>query len=150
MTIELYQKPNGRWELKMRERPRGQRCLVDRCGRRPSSRKDRICSRCKMRRWRLNNPMQASFNWLRSSAKKRHIVFELTFAEFSAWALETGYLDKRGKTINDFHCDRIDPEQGYKIGNLQLLPASENVRKDPWRKGWRSRAGVESTSENPY
>lgn len=107
-------------------------CSVYRC-RRIVARgtRDRVCSHCKMARWRANHPVENAFASVRDRARKKQIPFELTLAEFRQFVSEAGqgYVEGRGPYVGQLHLDRIDPTRGYVIGNLQVLRAEENSRK---------------------
>lgn len=119
---------NEQWVLlESKKRTKG-RCATLRCTR-PTHAKNKFCSRCLMRRWRCNNPIQDIFNHLKSNAKRRKIEFTLTFSDLLEFCAKTGYHQKRGKLSVDFHIDRIDPNQGYTRDNIQIMLASENCRK---------------------
>ena len=79
-----------------------------------------------MRRWRANNPHISSFAQLKTNANKRGIPFQLSLAEFRTFCDATGYIDKRGRFVGNFHVDRIDSLRGYEASNIQLLSATEN------------------------
>jgi hypothetical protein len=132
MPIKLI--PSGeRFELKMRDKPRGNRCLVEHCGNKRGQ-KSRICSRCLMLRWRANNPEYASFIHLKESAARRSIAFKLTFDEFRAWGHTHGYFTGKGREKDGLTVDRIDQAGAYEIGNIQVLTNEENARKERMRQ----------------
>lgn len=96
--------------------------------RRPKCTRGRTeCPRCQSRRWRAANPVHAAFILLRQSATRHHHPFNLTLPQFTDWCESTGYINLKGRS--SFHCDRIDPDKGYEIGNIRLLSASENSRQ---------------------
>jgi hypothetical protein len=53
----------------------------------------------------------------------------LTFEQFKVFAIQTDYLRGKGKTVNSYSIDRIKNEEGYSIGNIQVLTLSENSKK---------------------
>lgn len=55
--------------------------------------------------------------------------FKLTFEEFKKFAIETNYIQGKGKNKTSYHIDRIDETKGYTIDNIQVLTNSENVKK---------------------
>jgi hypothetical protein len=139
MPIKLI--PTGeRFELVLREKPRGNRCMVQHCGN-DQGQKSRICSRCAMLRWRANNPEYASFQHLKESAKRRNIYFDLTFEEFRAWGHTHGYFLAKGRQKDGLTVDRIDQAGPYSISNIQVLSNEDNARKErmsqldrPWTR----------------
>lgn len=85
------------------------------------------CPKCQSRRWRAANPLRATFLHLKRSASRYRHGFNLTLEQFAQWCAETGYLHRKGRS--EYHCDRIDPDRGYEIGNIRVLEASENSRQ---------------------
>jgi hypothetical protein len=108
-------------------------CAVKGCGRKRPKR-GRICSGCLMLRWRTNHPERSAYSAIKESARKRKIFFSLTFKEFSDWARKHNYVDNRGRASGDFHVDRIRDEEGYHLGNIQVLTAADNTRKELRRR----------------
>ena len=88
-----------------------------------------ICPTCKTRLWRKKNPMKAAYGALRDNARRRGKQFELTFEQFKQFCVKTSYMKKKGITRTCYHIDRIREEEGYTIGNIQLLTNIENLRK---------------------
>ncbi len=132
MLVKLI--PTGeRFELVLRDKPRGSRCMVKGCGN-ERGQKSRICSRCLMLRWRANNPEMASFKHLQESAKRRNIYFEMTFEEFRAWGHTHGYFTGKGRQRDGLTVDRIDQGGPYAIHNIQVLTNEENAQKERSRQ----------------
>jgi len=82
-----------------------------------------------MRRYRKNNPIQDSYQNLKSNAKRRGIEFTISFEYFKKFAIETEYIFGKGRSRNSYTIDRIDPTKGYIEGNIQVLENHENVKK---------------------
>ena len=87
------------------------------------------CCTCRDRAWRERHPAGAAFANLKKHARERGIAFDLSFAEFEAFAARTGYLDRRGRQRDQFHVDRIVSTEGYHAANLQALTNAQNVAK---------------------
>jgi hypothetical protein len=98
------------------------------------SKAGRTCSKCKMRLWRANNPVQAAYANLKNNASRRGISFKLTLEQFAEWVAGTDYLQNRGRTAESLTVDRIDAERGYELGNLQILTNFENGLKGSYEK----------------
>lgn len=122
-----------RFELVLRDKPRGTRCMVKGCGNSKPT-KGRICSRCMMLRWRANNPEYAAFVHLQESAKRRNICFDLRFEDFRAWGHTHGYFTGKGRTKDGLTVDRIDQGGPYSLENIQILSNEENARKERMRQ----------------
>lgn len=79
--------------------------------------------------YRQRNPMRYAFLNLRSNAKRRGVPFELTFEDFSTFAVEVDYLYWKGISKKAYHIDRIDPNKGYLKDNIQLMTNEANIKK---------------------
>jgi len=62
------------------------------------------------------------------------IRVEYTFSEFYNWAMAE--LIKGNFKIEDVHIGRIDHEQNYKLGNVEIQSAKDNVKDRNKRKGF--------------
>lgn len=103
-------------------------CVAYRCGRRRHS-KDRFCPKHRKRWEKENRPVEYTFNFLRSNAKRRGKPFNLTIEEFRGFCEETSYISLKGKHAKAASIDRIDPAKGYSLDNIQVLTLSENGKK---------------------
>lgn len=126
----------SKWELSKTKKRSTSCCSVAWCRNPPSCfyRRGKLyiaetCSKCRNRKSRANEPIKYAFNSLKDSAKKRSIPFSLNFDEFKEWCEQTGYASQKGTVRLTDHCDRIDDERGYEIGNIQLLSERENIQK---------------------
>lgn len=88
-----------------------------------------LCGYHYQQEWRKQNLMKYAYNNLKSNAKSRGKDFDLTFEEFSKFAIETDYIGKKGKTSTSYSIDRIKNELGYTLSNIRVLPLGENSRK---------------------
>lgn len=79
------------------------------------------CSKCKMRAWRLANPVKAVLARLRCRAQRKRIPFDL----------DEPWLAKFMKDYDNslHHIDRISAFGGYTKNNLQILTISDNIAK---------------------
>lgn len=103
-------------------------CVAYRCGNKHTP-KNRFCSKHNHRYQKYKNPYKYTFHQKRSRAKERGIEWNLTLDEFIEFCNETGYMDTKGKTKTSASIDRIDPNKGYEIGNIQILSLSDNTKK---------------------
>lgn len=101
------------------------KCITKRCRHLVDRNKgrDKRCSKCKMRQWRLKNPIKACVTRLRERAKKKKVPFNIRVVWFAAFIASQNY-DKRFH-----HIDRIIPPKGYVEGNLQVLDIDKNIAK---------------------
>ena len=88
-----------------------------------------ICSTCISRKYRLEYPVESSYQNLKQNAKRRGKVFELTLKQFKEFCVKTNYIQNKGVTKESYHIDRIDENIGYTIDNLQVLTNTQNVKK---------------------
>lgn len=91
--------------------------------------KRKICDKCYSRLHRERYPMKNAYWNLKSNAKRRGKIFELTFEEFQQFCYETDYLQGRGKKKTSYSIDRIDNNKGYILSNIRVMTLSDNARK---------------------
>ena len=87
-------------------------------------------------------PYKHAYSRLKSNARCRSIAFELSFDEFKQFAIDHNYINKKGRSKNSFHIDRIDNSKGYSIGNIQILTNQQNARKGAIEKIYKKRGLV--------
>lgn len=75
--------------------------------------------------------MKYAYNTLKQNCKRRKGAgwFELTFKEFSQFAVETEYLIGKGITKTSYTIDCKDQTMGYFIGNIRVVENSINSKK---------------------
>ena len=83
----------------------------------------------RVREWRENNKIQASYLILKAHAKERGIEFSLSKEYWGKFCEETEYHLLKGIGKNDLTVDRKDPRMGYVEGNIQILTMKQNRRK---------------------
>lgn len=147
--------------MNFRNKPVPGKCPVRRCRKAPRDINHRpnstqLCGTHHKELWRLNNPVHAAYDNLRASARKRKIVFTLTFDHFKAIIAPTAYMDDKGKQRHCLHIDRKETALGYVDGNIQVLTCTENVSKENAERRQRfvgekiqSRA-VEEETDDPF
>lgn len=89
----------------------------------------RGCYKCIARDQRERYMLQHTYWHLKSNAKRRGIIFELTIPQWKIFCNRTGYLKLRGQSANSMTVDRKDPNKGYTIKNIRPLTLSQNVKK---------------------
>ncbi len=87
------------------------------------------CYKCRSKGIRERKPIDVVFYWLRKSAKKRRKEFTITLPWFRQWIISTGYMVNRGRLTDNLTIDRIRNNEGYTIGNLQILTKGQNSTK---------------------
>lgn len=110
--------------------------------------KNVLCPKCRWRSWVEKSPLKAAFKTLRNHAKERGKEFTLTFEQFSAFAVKTDYLKRKGKTSLSLQIDRIRNEHGYHIWNIQAITLRENTRKQfvPYFREYMERTMAETNA----
>jgi len=83
----------------------------------------------KMQQWRVKNPLRYAYGTLKNNSKRRGKEFNLTFQQFKEFAIKTDYINKKGRTGQNYHIDRIDETKGYTTDNIQCITNTENVKK---------------------
>ena len=91
---------------------------------------NKLCTKCRWRRWKEKSPAKYAYGNLKRRAKQRGKIFTLTFQQYykEVW-LDTGYAERHGKTKDCLSVDRKRNEIGYVSGNLKVLTVSENSIK---------------------
>lgn len=89
----------------------------------------RACLTCQCRLYRANNPAREAYRQIRDRAERRGQIFKISFAEFCAVPRFDDYIAHRGRGRDELHLDREKVELGYVPGNLKVMTAAENLRK---------------------
>jgi len=88
-----------------------------------------MCSAEYTQSWRQRNPIRASYLNLKNNAKRRGKEFTLTFAEFQQFAVKNQIVYGKKRTADTWSIDRVNPELGYSVDNIQRLTLSQNTAK---------------------
>ena len=86
------------------------------------------CGKCRSRRFSELHPLKYAYGKLKHRAIERGHAFELTFEQFSKFAIETGWLEKKGKTAQSLSINRIRNHEGYHVGNIEAVTLSWNSK----------------------
>lgn len=87
------------------------------------------CYRCRSYNYRQKFELDFIYYWLKQSAKKRNLEFDLIKEDFKKFVIETGYVKTRGRFSEQTNIDRIDNLKGYITGNIQVLNKIKNIEK---------------------
>lgn len=104
------------------------KCITKFC-RNKTKRGNTHCSSCRVRIWRNNNPIEASYLNLKHNAKRRKKEFTISLDYFKQFCYETDYIAGKGRTRGSYTVDRKDETLGYIPGNIQKLEVGANVKK---------------------
>jgi hypothetical protein len=91
--------------------------------------RDRFCPKCRSRHYKKTNPVGYFFNLLRCHARARGIDFTLTQEQFREFCIETSFKRSRSVRTKGYTVDRVKANEGYHIGNIQLLTHRSNSVK---------------------
>jgi hypothetical protein len=121
--------PESKWEgITGKTKPSGRACWSRFCrGERPT--RGLVCNKCYSRLRRLNDPLRATFDILKTNAKRRKKLFDLTFSKFKQFNEEHGYMEGKGRHAGALHIERKDPLKGYTYDNLTVLECTVNSAK---------------------
>lgn len=73
--------------------------------------------------------MRYAYQTSKDNAKRRKKPFDISFEDYSDFAVKVDYLRKKGITATSMHIDCIVDEIGYTKDNIQPLENSQNVKK---------------------
>ena len=122
------------------------RCATAFCRNR-SRKRGRKCNTCYARTWDAAHPLNRLFRNLKAHAKARRKSFTLTFEDFEAVAIASGYHEHHGATADGLTVDRIDPARGYEVDNIQFLTNSANAKKAWWDRHGNPGAAMHAGSQ---
>jgi hypothetical protein len=89
----------------------------------------RYCNTCRSRRCRKRNPYRYAYQTTKDNAKRRKILFDLTYKYFKKWCVENKYIEYKGRGGDDMSIDRDNPLLGYVEGNLKMITKRDNSIK---------------------
>jgi len=104
------------------------RCAQAGCHSKKGSKK-KYCNKCHAKLQKSSNPVGYTYNLLKQNAVRRGVPFSLSLSDFRKFCDESGYLNSKGRTKECSSIDRIIPELGYRIDNIQILTVSNNSIK---------------------
>ena len=104
--------------------------------------KVRLQARKYVKGWRKKYPLEAKYKDMKMNAKRREILFRLTFNEWLI--LWKGYVDKRGVYSGQYVLARYQDKGNYEIGNVYLTTVNQNC-SDGGKIGAQRRWGRKST-----
>lgn len=115
-------------------------CIVHRCTVISGS-KNVYCAKHKKQWVKETHPYLYYYDTLRTNAKRRKKLFDLTIDEFKEFCIRTNYLELKGLAGDSMTIDRIRDNEGYSKGNIQIMTRSDNIRKKIIDKRLRERYG---------
>ena len=87
------------------------------------------CSSCRYKKWREANPVKYAYLNLKHNAKKRGVLFTITFEDFKEWCTKVKYIGFAGRSADSLTIDRRYNDIGYHIDNIQVMTRRENIVK---------------------
>lgn len=91
--------------------------------------KNLICDKHRMQKHKEGKPISYTYQLLKTNAKRRGKVFELTLKEFTKFCEETNYIELKGRRSDKMSIDRKDSSKGYTYDNIQIMNYGENSAK---------------------
>lgn len=107
----------------------GQYCCAYGRKSKPNKKKRGLCHKHYSRYRRIIDPVYDRYTNFKNNAFKRKKTFEITLDEFRNFCKETGYIIKKGMRGRNCSIDRIKNNEGYYIGNIQILTMNQNRQK---------------------
>jgi hypothetical protein len=101
-------------------------CAVKHCTKKC---KGQLCSTCRCRKSRIEDPERYAFNNLKNRAKQRGLPFTITLDQFREWCVKVQYIGFKGRSSDSFTIDRKHNDIGYHIDNIQVMTKQANIRK---------------------
>jgi len=83
----------------------------------------------------MPHPHIAKYWAQKAAAKRRGIIFELTFEEWLEIWEASGHFEERGRGANQYQMARHNDLGPYAIGNVMIITASQNATEVKGRKG---------------
>ncbi len=119
----------------MTKKKPAEKCKTPRC-KHKVMRAGLACSTCRKRKWRIDHPMEASYQTLKYNSTRRNVYFDLTFEEFKEFCYETDYMAGKGRGRLSHTVDRVKEgkKPGYTKSNIQCLPKGINSSKEQARR----------------
>lgn len=87
------------------------------------------CSTCRYKKWREAHPVKYAYLNLKHNAKKRGVLFTITFEQFKQWCTKVKYIGFSGRASDSLTIDRRYNDIGYHIDNIQVKTRRDNVLK---------------------
>ncbi len=89
----------------------------------------RLCSTCRSKKCRENDPVKYAFTALKNNAKRRNILFTITLEQFREWCSKVIYIGHAGRASESYTIDRRHNDIGYHIDNIKVMKKGDNVKK---------------------
>jgi len=129
MTDIIFTPKKLEFKISEAKRKAGKECCAYSCKSAPNKKKVGLCHKHYAIHRRIKDPVYDRYVNFKGNALRRGISFEITLIEFREWCLDTGYIVKKGMRGMRCTVDRIRNNEGYKIGNIQLLTLKLNIEK---------------------
>lgn len=83
----------------------------------------------------MPHPHIAKYWVQKAGAKRRSIIFELTFEEWLEIWEASGHFEERGRQAHQYHMARHGDRGPYAVGNVKIITASQNIKEGKGCKG---------------
>ena len=88
------------------------------------------------RAWKAQNPERRAYQAHKDNARRRGVVFILTFKEWMTIWRSSGKWEQRGRYKGQYVMARLRDQGSYAVGNVHVCTTEENLLER-----WRNRHG---------
>jgi hypothetical protein len=89
-----------------------------------------MCGKHRTQAHRKKYPILSAFTNLKHNAKRRGVLFTITFKQFAEWCVKVNYIGlARGRKQQSYTIDRRYNDIGYHVDNLQMMVKKDNISK---------------------
>ena len=103
--------------------------------------KGSLCSTCRCRKSRIEDPVRYAYNNLKNRANQRSVLFTITLEQFRDWCTKVTYIGFAGRSSESYTIDRKHNDVGYHIDNIQVMTKRNNIKKY-FSYDWRNKKAV--------
>lgn len=111
------------------KKKQGRECCAYGCKSKPHPKKVGLCHKHYSIYRRVKDPVYDRYVNFKRNALRRKKEFSITLHQFRKFCAETGYIIKKGMRGAKCTIDRIRNNEGYHIGNIQILTMKANINK---------------------
>lgn len=116
-------------KLSPAKKSKGEKCCAFHCHNAPVQKLGGLCYKHYRRKRRKLDPVGIRYQDFTGNARKRGIPCNVTLKEFRQFCVDNDYIVVKGQRGRAATIDRIRNNEGYYIGNMQILSLRANVKK---------------------
>ena len=125
----MEKEPKIPFTISEAKKKEGRYCCAYACTNPAIKRKSGLCHRHYRIKRKAIDKVYDRYNLMKCSATQRNLPFRISLQEFRDFCKKTGYIINKGYRGRVATIDRIIPEKGYTIENIQILSLRANVKK---------------------